>query len=86
MLLSEIESDVAVPAWLAADMSATATPEKPPVQGQANHFVRYAPEKIEYGMKRYTNETKRLYQVMDTHLSDREWLAAGEYTIAGASQ
>ena len=32
------------------------------MQGQANHFVRYAPEKIEYGINRYTNETKRLYQ------------------------
>ena len=32
------------------------------MQGQANHFVRYAPEKIEYGINRYTNETKRLYK------------------------
>lgn len=54
-----------------------------PMQGQANHFVRYAPEKIEYGIKRYTNETKRLYEVMERQLSDgREWLAAGQYTIA----
>ena len=34
-----------------------------PMQGQANHFLRYAPEKIEYGINRYTNETRRLYQV-----------------------
>lgn len=54
-----------------------------PMQGQANHFVRYAPEKIDYGIKRYTNETKRLYGVIEKHLSDgREWLAAGQYTIA----
>lgn len=53
------------------------------MQGQANHFFRYAPEKIEYGIKRYQNETKRLYEVMEKHLSDgREWLAAGQYTIA----
>ncbi|OQV10704.1 Glutathione S-transferase, domain-containing protein [Cladophialophora immunda] len=39
-----------------------------PMQGQANHFVRYAPEKIEYGMKRYVNETRRLYGVLDKHL------------------
>jgi glutathione S-transferase len=32
-----------------------------PMQGQANHFFRYAPEKIEYGITRYQNETKRLY-------------------------
>lgn len=55
-----------------------------PMQGQANHFVRYAPEKIEYGIKRYTNETKRLYEVIERHLSDggKQWLAADQYTIA----
>ena len=53
------------------------------MQGQAHHFVRYAPEKIEYGIRRYTNETKRLYGVLDKHLSEgREWIAAGQYTIA----
>ena len=35
-----------------------------PMQGQANHFVRYAPTKIEYGINRYVNETKRLYGVI----------------------
>jgi len=39
-----------------------------PMQGQANHFVRYAPEKIEYGVNRYVNETRRLYGVLDKHL------------------
>jgi hypothetical protein len=55
-----------------------------PMQGQANHFVRYAPEKIEYGQKRYVAETKRVYGVLENRLKDHEWLAAGEYTIAGA--
>ncbi|KAI1863599.1 hypothetical protein JX265_008816 [Neoarthrinium moseri] len=36
---------------------------------QANHFFRYAPEKIKYGIDRYQNETRRLYRVMDKHLS-----------------
>lgn len=40
-----------------------------PMQGQANHFVRYAPEKIEYGINRYVNETRRLYGVLDKHLA-----------------
>lgn len=40
-----------------------------PMQGQANHFNRYAPEKIEYGINRYVNETRRLYGVLDKHLS-----------------
>ena len=34
-----------------------------PMQGQANHFTRYAPERVQYGIDRYTNETRRLYKV-----------------------
>ncbi|KAL2351019.1 thioredoxin-like protein [Cryomyces antarcticus] len=41
-----------------------------PMQGQANHFTRYAPEHIEYGVNRYQNETRRLYGVLDKHMSD----------------
>lgn len=43
-----------------------------PMQGQAHHFVRYAPEKIKYGMDRYVNETRRLYGVLDAHLQKCE--------------
>lgn len=39
-----------------------------PMQGQANHFFRYAPEKVPYGIERYQNETRRLYRVLDTQL------------------
>lgn len=53
-----------------------------PMQGQANYFVRYAPEKIEYAQKRYVAETKRVYGVLEDRLKDHEWLAAGEFTIA----
>jgi glutathione S-transferase len=35
-----------------------------PMQGQANHFFRYAPEKIPYGIKRYQDETARLYRLV----------------------
>lgn len=35
-----------------------------PMQGQAAHFNRFAPEKITYGITRYTNETQRLYKVL----------------------
>ena len=52
-----------------------------PMQGQANVFFRYAPEKIEYAINRYQEETTRLYQVLDTRLADTEYLA-GEYSIA----
>jgi len=53
-----------------------------PMQGQAHHFMRYAPEKIEYGQKRYVNETKRLYSVIETRLESHPYLAADKYTIA----
>ena len=52
-----------------------------PMQGQANVFYRYAPEKIEYAIERYQKETKRLYAVLDTRLRNAEYLA-GDYSIA----
>jgi GST-like protein len=52
-----------------------------PMAGQANHFRNYAPEPIEYGIKRYTDEVNRLYGVMNKRLADREFLA-GRYSIA----
>ncbi|KAI1477551.1 glutathione S-transferase [Daldinia eschscholtzii] len=39
-----------------------------PMQGQLNHFNRYAPEKIEYGINRYKNEVRRLYRTLETQL------------------
>jgi len=39
------------------------------MQGQSNHFTRYAPEKIPYGINRYQTETRRLYGVLDKHLA-----------------
>ena len=52
-----------------------------PMQGQAHVFYRYAPEKIEYAIKRYQNETFRLYSVLDKQLEDNEFLT-GELSIA----
>ena len=52
-----------------------------PMAGQNGHFNIYAPEKIPYAMERYTNETNRLYGVMNKRLADRSFLA-GEYSIA----
>ncbi|KAK8054254.1 hypothetical protein PG996_013555 [Apiospora saccharicola] len=58
-----------------------------PMQGQANHFFRYAPEKIQYGIDRYQNETRRLYRVIDTHLakSPSGYLVGDRVTIADIS-
>ena len=53
-----------------------------PMLGQAHHFRTYAPEKIDYAIKRYTNEAKRLYGVIDKRLSETPYLAGDHYTIA----
>lgn len=53
-----------------------------PMAGQAHHFRIYAPDKVEYGINRYTNEVNRLYGVMNRRLEHNEWLAGQEYTIA----
>ena len=52
-----------------------------PMQGQANVFFRYAPEKIEFAIERYHRETRRLYEVLDRRLEGSEYLA-GDYSIA----
>jgi GSH-dependent disulfide-bond oxidoreductase len=53
-----------------------------PMLGQAHHFRLYAPEKIEYGINRYTNEAKRLYGVLDKQLSKNAYVGGKEYSIA----
>ncbi|MEM7393240.1 MAG: glutathione binding-like protein [Verrucomicrobiota bacterium] len=53
-----------------------------PMQGQANVFHRYFPEKIPSVIERYQNETKRLYGVLDARLQDREYLVRDTFTIA----
>jgi GST-like protein len=53
-----------------------------PMFGQANHFRRYASEKIPYAIDRYTNEVKRLLGVVDRQLAQSRYLAGDEYTIA----
>jgi GST-like protein len=52
-----------------------------PMQGQANVFFRYFPEKLQGAIDRYQHETRRLYEVLDTRLQSVEFLA-GEYSIA----
>jgi GST-like protein len=53
-----------------------------PMLGQAHHFRGYAPERIPYAIERYTDEAARLYGVMDRRLSEAEYFAGSEYTIA----
>ena len=52
-----------------------------PMQGQANVFFRYFPEKLQGAIDRYQHETRRLYEVLDRRLGEAEYLA-GAYSIA----
>lgn len=53
-----------------------------PMFGQAHHFRRIAREDVPYAIRRYTDETHRLYGVMDKKLADTPFLAGDDYTIA----
>jgi len=53
-----------------------------PMMGQANVFHRYFPEKIPAAIERYQHESRRLFEVMNTQLTDNCYLAGEEYTIA----
>ena len=50
--------------------------------GGFGHFYAYAPTKIEYAIDRYAMEVKRQYDVLDRHLSNHDYLAGAEYSIA----
>ncbi len=54
------------------------------MQGQATHFRLYAPEKLDYPIFRYINECKRLYRILDEHLSSKTsgYLVGDRCTIA----
>ena len=53
-----------------------------PMAGQNHHFSQFAPEKIPYAIKRYVDETARLYGVLDRRLADRPFVAGEAYSIA----
>lgn len=50
--------------------------------GQANHFRLFAPVRSDYAIKRYIDETKRLYSVLNYRLKESAYLAGSKYTIA----
>jgi len=52
-----------------------------PMQGQANVFFRYFPEKLPGAISRYQNETRRLYEVLDRQLARAPYLT-GDYSLA----
>lgn len=72
----DIKQKYEVIEWLMFQMASIG-----PMFGQANHFVKHAPEKIDYAIKRYRDETNRLTAVLENQLAQAPYLA-GEYGIA----
>jgi GST-like protein len=56
-----------------------------PFSGQAVHFQFAAPEGLAYAVNRYRREAERHYQVLNDHLSSREFIVGETYTIADIS-
>jgi GST-like protein len=51
-----------------------------PMMGQANHF-RGLKDPVPYGLKRYTDESVRLFEVLDKQLEGKDYIV-GDYSIA----
>ncbi len=73
---------VAVDQWLMWQMGGLG-----PMAGQAHHFLKYAPlmqppQDLPYAKQRYTDETGRLYRVLDTQLASNRYVAGDFYSIA----
>lgn len=76
LLPTETKARSRVLQWLMFQMGGVG-----PMMGQANVFYRYFPEKYQPAIDRYQNESRRLFEVLDGHLANNEWLA-GDYSIA----
>ena len=76
LLPTDVKGRSRVIQWLMFQMGGVG-----PMMGQANVFFRYFPEKLQPAIDRYQNETRRLFEVLDGHLAENEWLA-DDYSIA----
>ncbi len=78
LMPAEAEARYAVMQWLMFQMAHVG-----PMFGQAHHFRKFAAseDREQYAAERYTNESGRIYNVMDRQLADNEYLA-GDYSIA----
>jgi len=75
---SEPMAHVATMEWLMFQMGGFG-----PVPGQVHHFIALDNETDRrYGLKRFMDETRRLYAVMDRRLGEHEFFAGGEISIA----
>jgi len=77
LLPAEPRARITVIQWLMWQMGGVG-----PMFGQTHHFNRFAPEDVPYAKKRYMDETRRLYGVMDRRLGESAHLGGAAYSIA----
>ncbi len=76
LLPTDLEKRSQVIQWLMFQMAGIG-----PMQGQAVVFVRYFPEDVPQVRKLYINEPRRLYEVLDSRLRERQWIV-DDFSIA----
>jgi GST-like protein len=52
-----------------------------PTLGNTKHFMYHAPEEVPYAVKRFNNEAKRIFSIIENQLAENDYIA-GEYSIA----
>lgn len=77
LLPKNIEAKAECMSWLFWQMGSA-----PYLGGGFGHFYAYAPYKMQYPIDRFTMEVKRQLDVLNRHLSDHDYMAGSEYSIA----
>lgn len=52
-----------------------------PTLGNTKHFMFHAPEEVPYAVKRFNNEARRVFSIIENQLAENEFIA-GKYSIA----
>ena len=73
----EKENKLKIDQWLMAQMGSIG-----PFIGQYHFFYKFNKGLSEVGEKRYFEMTKKVYEVLDNHLSKNDYLAGENYSIA----
>ena len=73
----EKENKLKIDQWLMAQMGSVG-----PFIGQYHFFYKFNKGLSEVGEKRYFEMTKKVYEVLDNHLSKNDYLAGENYSIA----
>ena len=71
------DNRISINQWLMAQMG-----DIGPMLGQHHQFHHFNPGKSKFGEERYFNIAKRIYKDLDDHLSNSDYLAGKNYSIA----